>query len=324
MDVKYQVFVSSTFEDLKDERRVVIEAILNLGHIPVGMEVFQASDEAQWAYIRNRIDESDYYVVILAERYGSEQDGKSYTQMEYEYAAQRGVPTMAFLLDSDARKQWPQNKVEFDKRDKVEGFRKLCQQKLVRFWRSADDLSGKVAMTLMEQMRLKPRTGWVRGDSVPSSAVLNEIAALSEEKRRLQEQVEKLSASTELAIPNDVLRRIERLQMVEASSVVEDFQFEEEVPSLFDMFLILDRILDRGAEAWEIYERLAGHFRGITEDAVAIDRLCFAFVEEKVVEVSRIQVNGRSTRQYKLSKYGKDFAVYATHYRNLALDSSAS
>ncbi|WP_376703412.1 DUF4062 domain-containing protein [Mesorhizobium sp. ISC25] len=69
-----------------DERRSVIEAVLNLGHIPVGMEAFQASDDTQWDYIKRRIDDSDYYVLIVAERYGSELKGKSYTQMEYEYA----------------------------------------------------------------------------------------------------------------------------------------------------------------------------------------------------------------------------------------------
>lgn len=36
MDVKYQIFVSSTYADLVDERRSVIESVLNLGHIPVG------------------------------------------------------------------------------------------------------------------------------------------------------------------------------------------------------------------------------------------------------------------------------------------------
>jgi len=36
MDVKYQVFVSSTFVDLEAERRSVIETILNLKPIPIG------------------------------------------------------------------------------------------------------------------------------------------------------------------------------------------------------------------------------------------------------------------------------------------------
>ena len=45
MNVKYQIFVSSTYEDLKDERAEVIKACLNMGHIPVGMEMFNAADE---------------------------------------------------------------------------------------------------------------------------------------------------------------------------------------------------------------------------------------------------------------------------------------
>jgi hypothetical protein len=45
MNVKYQIFVSSTYEDLKDERAEVIKACLNMGHIPVGMEMFNAADQ---------------------------------------------------------------------------------------------------------------------------------------------------------------------------------------------------------------------------------------------------------------------------------------
>jgi hypothetical protein len=47
MNVKYQIFVSSTYEDLRDERNEVIKACLNMGHIPVGMEMFNAADEEQ-------------------------------------------------------------------------------------------------------------------------------------------------------------------------------------------------------------------------------------------------------------------------------------
>lgn len=40
MNKKYQVFVSSTYEDLKNERQEIVEAILDAGHIPAGMEIF--------------------------------------------------------------------------------------------------------------------------------------------------------------------------------------------------------------------------------------------------------------------------------------------
>jgi hypothetical protein len=39
---KYQVFISSTFTDLIEERRSVTEVILGMGHVPVGMELFEA------------------------------------------------------------------------------------------------------------------------------------------------------------------------------------------------------------------------------------------------------------------------------------------
>ena len=56
---KYQIFVSSTYEDLKKERDQVIKAILEMGHIPVGMEMFSAADEQQWEIIKKQIEQSD-------------------------------------------------------------------------------------------------------------------------------------------------------------------------------------------------------------------------------------------------------------------------
>jgi Domain of unknown function (DUF4062) len=79
--------------DLVDERRAVTEVILSMGHIPVGMELFEAGNEDQWSYIKNRILEVDYYLLIMAERYGSiGPGGISYTEMEYRYAIEPGGP----------------------------------------------------------------------------------------------------------------------------------------------------------------------------------------------------------------------------------------
>ena len=98
MEKRYQVFVSSTYQDLIEERIEVIQALLELDCIPVGMEYFPAADETQWDFIKRLIDESDYYVLIVAGKYGSvDEKGISYTQKEYEYALTKGVPTIAFL-----------------------------------------------------------------------------------------------------------------------------------------------------------------------------------------------------------------------------------
>lgn len=51
VDKRYQVFVSSTYRDLTEERAAVIQAILNLEHLPAGMELFPAANDDQWTLI---------------------------------------------------------------------------------------------------------------------------------------------------------------------------------------------------------------------------------------------------------------------------------
>jgi len=71
IDKKYQVFVSSTYEDLRPERQEIMHALLELDCIPSGMELFPAASEDQWTLIRGVIDDCDYYVVVIGGRYGS-------------------------------------------------------------------------------------------------------------------------------------------------------------------------------------------------------------------------------------------------------------
>src|SRR3954453_13788879 len=98
MDKRYQVFVSSTYRDLVDERREVIQALLELDCIPAGMELFPAANESQWDLIKRVIDDCDYYIVIVGGRYGSvTPEGVSYTEMEFDYAVEAGKPILGFV-----------------------------------------------------------------------------------------------------------------------------------------------------------------------------------------------------------------------------------
>ncbi len=108
---RYQIFISSTYSDLLEERRAVMDAILDLKCFPSGMEMFPAVDMEQFEYIKQIIDESDYYVLLLAGRYGSTApDGISYTEKEYDYARSRNIPVTA-LVYRDIE-QLPQGKCE--------------------------------------------------------------------------------------------------------------------------------------------------------------------------------------------------------------------
>jgi hypothetical protein len=193
MKIKYQIFVSSTFEDLKEERDLVIKAILEMGHIPVGMEMFSAGDEEQWKLIQRQIEDCDYYVVIAAHRYGS-MDGKiSYTEKEYDYAFSLGIPTLGFVISDEAN--WPVAKSDTDteKKRKLEKFKGKIQKKIISYWTNKEDLYGKVSISLMKQFTTNPRSGWVKASKTTGPEVLNELSRLSKENSNLREQIDSLS-----------------------------------------------------------------------------------------------------------------------------------
>lgn len=192
--LKYQIFISSTFDDLIDERRAATEVILGMGHIPVGMEVFEAGNEDQWSYIQNRISEVDYYLVIVAERYGSiGPQGVSYTEMEYRFAAESGVPLAALLLSDQQRQKWPRDKIDFENQAKLNKFRDLCKTRMVATWDDAGSLASKCQLALNNLFRRFPRPGWISADQAISPQIASELARLSEENAKLRRENELLS-----------------------------------------------------------------------------------------------------------------------------------
>jgi hypothetical protein len=261
MNVKYQVFISSTFQDLREERRVLMEQILNLKHIPVGMELFQASNQEQWTYIKKRILECDYYLLIVADRYGSiGEHGKSYTQMEYEFAVSSGIPVAAFLLDDAVRAARRADFVEHERKVEITNFRKLCSgSKLVKFWRDPADLALKATNALLGLIEDEPRQGWVRADQSVEAAY-RELAKLAEEKRELQERLATLEGASKLIAPPDIRYHMDKMLSVTVSSFVTDEdELEEFKPlDLLDVFVKQSRKLARGGSmdslAWDMME----------------------------------------------------------------------
>ena len=93
---RYQVFVSSTYRDLKEQREIVLREVVRLDCFPAGMEFFPGSDADPLEKVRGVIDESDLYILLTAYRYGTIPHGqeKSFTELEYEYAIERGMPLL--------------------------------------------------------------------------------------------------------------------------------------------------------------------------------------------------------------------------------------
>lgn len=160
----YQVFVSSTFLDLQEERLEVIDSILNSGHIPVGMELFNAADESQWGIIKKRIDQSDYYVLIVSDRYGSMDGAIGFTEKEYDYAVSQNKPTIVFLRSDEQVEKLPAKFRENQHIEELTKFKNKVKGRYVKIWKEKADLI-KVFLTSFRQLiDDRPQIGWVRAD----------------------------------------------------------------------------------------------------------------------------------------------------------------
>lgn len=188
MDKKYQVFVSSTYQDLIEERQKVIEALISKNCFPVGMEYFPAANEEQFAVIKRLIDRCDYYILILGGRYGSiePKTGKSYTQLEYEYALEKNIPVAAFYHNNIGK--LASDKVEKTEEGlaKLQGFKILVQKKLCKTWSESYELAFKVNSTLDFMFENYPRTGWVKANEISSAEANKEILDLRKENDELK------------------------------------------------------------------------------------------------------------------------------------------
>ena len=161
---RYQIFISSTYSDLLEERRAVMDAILDLKCFPSGMEMFPAVDMEQFEYIKQIIDESDYYVLLLPGRYGSTApDGISYTEKEYDYARSRNIPVTALVYrDIEQLPQGKCEKSEENQRKLLAFRRKVMEGRLCTFWDSADNLKYELSRSLKAAFDQYPRNGWIR------------------------------------------------------------------------------------------------------------------------------------------------------------------
>lgn len=190
--LKHQVFLSSTFLDLKDERNACVTSLLRLGAIPVGMELFPASHKSQWEVIKNLIPECDYYIVVSAGRYGSILSDCSYTEAEYDLAYKLGIPIIPFLHKRPDELFIPEDG-SLDALAKLKSFRaKLEKNHTPQFWDNSTELTALLFQSVLDATNSIPRPGWVRADQVPSNEVFDQLRKVNEENARLRERAESL------------------------------------------------------------------------------------------------------------------------------------
>ncbi|MEZ8188160.1 DUF4062 domain-containing protein [Shewanella sp. 5S214] len=295
MDKRYQVFVSSTYVDLQEERQSVLQTLMEMDCIPAGMELFPAADEEQWEFIKKIIDDCDYYLLIIGGRYGSTaDDGLSYTEKEFDYAVSKGIKVIALLHKSP--NELPRAKSENDEANyqKLQNFRdKVSNGRLIRFWDNPAQLPGQVSLSLNKTIKMFPAIGWVRADSTASPELLAEINELRKENNRISIELAEVNSSL-TPIPETELANFDSRIMLEGDYRIYANSFNDETQyaswskettwkNLFST--ISPFLVDRPYET-SISEFIASHYSGTDTNNYNISSL---LVDTQVLFTIRIQ-----------------------------------
>ena len=145
------VFISSTGKDLQPYRTAAIDVCNRLGFVPIGMEFFGAMGVGATAGSKRKLDEADVYVGTFAYRYGYIEKGyeQSVTEIEFDYAGDRGLKRICFLVDPKA--DWPSELVEESARERVEAFRSKIESCVIReLFLSVDEYKYKLYQALSQ------------------------------------------------------------------------------------------------------------------------------------------------------------------------------
>ncbi len=179
---KFSLFISSTYEDLKEERQALIGVALENGFIPVGMEQFHGAPADQWTVITKVIDECDFYLLIVGGRYGSidESVEKSYTEKEYGYAKGKGIPVLVLVknpttITDDKRDTGDDKHDKYELMKRLDDFRNKVKndKNTVAFFDDLNGLKYEAGQTLKNAIEYADENaGWVRYKDVAD--VINE------------------------------------------------------------------------------------------------------------------------------------------------------
>lgn len=240
-NTKFQIFVSSTYKDLINERQAAVEAILKAGHIPAGMELFAAGDESQLDTIKRWIDSSDVYMLILGTRYGSlePKTGFSYVELEYDYAISTNKPIFA-VVTKDTH--------PIDHPDKYALFRKKVLSKTCSFFEDSKDIKLSIHESIQDiQSRLK-LNGWVPASEIPDTKkLIDEINRLQDQNTSLIKENEKLKNFSEQPNPEKEFQSLfHTLSNIKVDTSLFDKSKKIQTYTLLHIFTFIKEVLVTG------------------------------------------------------------------------------
>jgi len=198
MDRRFQVFVSADFSGEQGARAETARALLEQGCLPVGMGLYPIDAPGAWRLTERLIEEADFYVLVLAGRYGPvlPETGLGRLEMEYEQALAAGTPVLA-CLHAEPMELAP------ERRDPEPGlaarraaFDAKARERAHRDWVTPADLGAALARALGQSIRRAGETGWLPADRPRPEDAL-EIERLRRRTSELEHLLERFTQDYE-------------------------------------------------------------------------------------------------------------------------------
>src|SRR5215471_2839226 len=202
MPRKLRIFVSSTMKDLANERQAVCQRLLDFNFEPVNAENWLPNGQQTWELIRDEIDTSDVFVLILGDRYGwiPPRETRSVTHLEYLYAIDQKLPILPFLkrLDEDTE------------RDSEDAKRRDEFRKHVRDWET-----GSPVATFDLAADLAKKVGMATVEFLAQTALQARVAArASDVDRRELRSFEQWQQTLEASLPDELVESVRAGQTI--------------------------------------------------------------------------------------------------------------
>lgn len=149
------IFVSSTYEDLKNERAAAIE-LLDRSFHAVAMEKFFPADHQSKAVCLVRLQKCDACVLIIGERYGSIDpiDQVSITEIEYSTAKALGIPVFPVIKVGAVNGEWRSSETDPERLRKHQSFKSRADgEKYRKTFQTPDQIRVEIFGAIYEYER---------------------------------------------------------------------------------------------------------------------------------------------------------------------------
>jgi hypothetical protein len=187
--MKYHIFIGSTLDDLKNERKEIIRIVMELGHVPVMADYLDDDARNNLKLLQKIIEDCDYFVALAANKY-SASDGKvSPLVAQCSIAVKKGIPVLALIIDEKARSKPAKKEKDPALVRKLDDLKAKLREGPYETWTNIPDLCQKAQTLLLQEVNINPQPGWVRAEKLIDPTVANELSRLSSENDALRRQV---------------------------------------------------------------------------------------------------------------------------------------